>query len=412
MSRIVYLASSRLPTENANGFQVMKMCEGMAALGHDVELFHPWRHQPDEALAGVDPFEYYGIERSFRLQTLPNWDIMRIERRIPVLPFRAMYMAHQLSWGLMGAIRAARRRPDLIYTRSASFAYSAARLGPPCVFEAHLLPSRATTGLIRRFSQRPSLRAVFALTGYAADALAEAGVPRGKLQVLPDAADVAAIESSPSKEEARKQLGLPPDRRIIGYIGRFKTMGKEKGVRDLIRAMADPELRELDPLLVCVGGPMQIVPEYQALAESLGVPSSEIRFLDRVPNTEVPAWLAAVDVGAMPAPEESANGRPGQHDRYANATSPLKLFEYMAAGLPIVAPDIAGVREVMQDGASGLIAPPGDADAIARALTRILSGPELARTLGQGARAAVEEHTWHARAERALDWALNGHAPR
>lgn len=413
MSHIVYLSSARLPTQNANGYQVMKMCEGMAALGHDVELMHPWRHQGDISLADADPFAYYGIERNFRLRTLPNWDLIRIERHVPVVPFRVMYAVHQLSWGLMGSIRAARRKPDLIYTRSASFAYWATRLGPPCAFEAHLLPSRVTTRLIRSFSRRKSMRAVFALTGYAAGALETVGVPPGKLEVLPDAADLDAFADMPSKEDARARLGLPSDRPIIGYVGRFKTMGKEKGVRDLVSALTDPELRELKPLLVCVGGPMDLVPDFMELARSLEIPESQLRFVDRVPNPEVPTWLAAVDVAAMPAPAASANGASAASvDRYSNATSPLKLFEYMAAGLPFVAPDIAGVREVVEDGKGCLIAPPGDSAAIGRALNRLLRDPEEARRLGEGARAAVARHSWRGRAERALDSALNGVSPR
>jgi glycosyltransferase involved in cell wall biosynthesis len=230
-------------------------------------------------------------------------------------------------------------------------------------------------------------------------------VPRHKLEVLPDAADLTAFADAPSTEEARQRLGLPLRRPIIGYVGRFETIGIEKGIRDLIRAMAVSELRRLDPLLLCVGGPMDLAVRYTDLALSLGIPSSALRFVDRVPNPEVPTWLAALDVGAIPAPAAS-DSRFHAAERYRAATSPLKLFEYMAAGLPIVAADLPGVREVLDDGENGLLVPPGNTEALARALRNVLDDATMASTLGDRARRDAARYTWHRRAERALASAL------
>jgi glycosyltransferase involved in cell wall biosynthesis len=395
MSRIVYLYNARLPTEKAHGFQVMKMCEGMAGLGHDVELLHPRR---DSALAATDPFSYYGVSPTFRLRTLANWDVIALERRLPDLPFRVAFRAHELGWALFAARQAAQERPDLIYTRNAPCAYWTARLGRPCAYEAHFPPNRRTKPLVRGFSRRPAVRAVFALTSRTATDLEAAGVPGPKIGVLPDAADLAAFANAPAQDAARRQLRLPLHRRIIGYIGRFETMGKEKGVLDLVRAMAVPELREQDPLLLCVGGPMGPVADYLALARALGVPASALRFVDRVPTPDVPAWLAAVDIGTLPYPDA---------EHYPTAMSPLKLFEYMAAGLPIVATDLPALREVLEDGENAVLVPPGNPDALARALTSMLGDAGAARALGDRARRDAAQYTWHRRAERALAASLH-----
>jgi glycosyltransferase involved in cell wall biosynthesis len=375
----------------------MKMCEGMATLGHDVELLHPWRHQTDPVLAETDPFIYYGIKHTFRLRTVSNWDVIRLERWLPEPALRPLLAAHEVGWGLLAARRAAQANPDLIYTRNASFAYWAARLGLACAFEAHLPPSRRTAPFVRGLSRSSALRAVFALTSHTAAELEAAGMPSQKIEVLPDAADLAAFANAPAKEEARRQLDLPSGRQIIGYIGRFETMGKEKGIRDLIRAMAVPALRRADPLLLCVGGPMDPVTEYLALAGCIGVPSSALRFVDRVPTTEMPTWLAALDVGAMPYPAT---------EHYPTAISPLKLFEYMAAGLPIVATDLPALREVLHDGENALLAAPGNPEALANALSVVLEDAGVARALGDRARRAAAQYTWHRRAERALAFAL------
>jgi glycosyltransferase involved in cell wall biosynthesis len=397
MSHVVYLSSARLPTEKAHGFQIMKMCEGIAALGHEVDLFHPQRHQTDSSLVGMDPFTYYGVAPTFRVSTLPNVDVIRYGKRLPDIPFRLVFAAHAMGWAAMAARRTARMRPDLVYTRDVPLAYWASRSGCPCAFEAHLSPTVRTTPLIRGFSKRASTRAVFALTSYTANDLRAAGVPGHKLEVLPDAADLAAFAGAPAKEDARRQLDLPADRPIIGYIGRFHTMGKEKGITDLIRAMADPELRRLDPLLLCVGGPMDPVNEYIALGGSLGVPTSALRFVDRVATPTVPTWVAALDVGTMPYPNT---------EHYATAMSPLKLFEYMAAGLPIVATDLPSVREVLTDGENGYLVPAAAPASLAATLTRVLTDTAGAQAVAARARHDAVHYTWERRAQRALGRAL------
>ncbi len=83
--------------------------------------------------------------------------------------------------------------------------------------------------------------------------------------------------------------------------------------------------------------------------------------------------------------------------------SPLKVYEYMAAGLPVVASRIGQLAELIQDGVNGLLCPPGDSVALAGALYRLYSKPELSARLGQAARATVlREHTWEAVVQRIL----------
>src|SRR5215207_113611 len=105
-NRIAYLSLARLPTEKANGYQTMKMCEALARLGLEVELYHPRRFQADPALRDVDPFDYYSIEPIFRIRTLPGLDPMYRGRRLPSAVLSAANVSHRVAWAGLAAGKA------------------------------------------------------------------------------------------------------------------------------------------------------------------------------------------------------------------------------------------------------------------------------------------------------------------
>jgi glycosyltransferase involved in cell wall biosynthesis len=136
-----------------------------------------------------------------------------------------------------------------------------------------------------------------------------------------------------------------------------------------------------------------------ALAATLGV-ADRLEMTGLVPSSDVGAHLARATVLVLPNVATTIS------DRY---TSPLKLFEYLWTGLPIVASDLAAIREVLTDGRTALLVPPGDVGALARALVRVSTDRTLASALGTAARALAPQFTWHARAAR-LEVALAGAA--
>jgi glycosyltransferase involved in cell wall biosynthesis len=110
-----------------------------------------------------------------------------------------------------------------------------------------------------------------------------------------------------------------------------------------------------------------------------------------VAPTQVPGLLASMDVAVCPYPKQ----------RFY--FSPLKVYEFMAAGLPVVASRIGQLGELIEDEMTGLLCPPGDTTALADALDRLRRDPVLRRRLGQAARAsAIRDHTWHAVVDRIL----------
>jgi glycosyltransferase involved in cell wall biosynthesis len=137
---------------------------------------------------------------------------------------------------------------------------------------------------------------------------------------------------------------------------------------------------------------MEVVNAYLELARECGVAPERLRFIDRVPNYEVPRVIRAADVVVVPFPYT---------DHYATV-SPLKLFEYMAAGVPIVATELPSIREALRHASNAWLVKPGDPVALAEGLQFVLENPELQAKLAKQAYADVQANTWERRAGEIL----------
>jgi glycosyltransferase involved in cell wall biosynthesis len=168
----------------------------------------------------------------------------------------------------------------------------------------------------------------------------------------------------------------------------------------------DVAARVPEARVVIVGGQTnwtQDDPDIAALAErarELGV-ADRVELRGHVPYDRVPSVLAAASVALLPLPDEPVARL---------FTSPLKLFDYMAAGVPIVASDLPALREVLRHEENALLARPDDPDAFAAAVQRLFVDPALAARLGRQARTDVEAYSWDARAHALLDF-LDDAAP-
>lgn len=388
--QLIYLSNARLPTEKANGFQIMKMCQAFARQ-QEVTLIHPRRRQPLE-LQGKTPWNYYGIRASFTIQPLPTVDL---EPHLPQYWYQLQVASHLVAT-LFYTLRLW-NRSDVVFFSRDRFSMSALLALRPLVkatlvFEAHLFPSRSAARFVALFKR---LDRLVVITHQLKRLFVEAGMPKEKVLVAPDAVDLSQFQISENKTQCRQRLGLPLERPIIGYVGRFQAMGMEKGIPELIQAMKYLLEWQPDnpPLLLCVGGPMESVPHYKRIAQQEGIRSDCLFFHDRVPNSEVPYWMRACDIGTIPW---------GWNKFSAYYTSPMKLFEYMAAGTPIVASDLPSLREVLRHEENAILVAPDDAFSLAEGLQRLLLNQQLATRLAQQAALDVRKYTWEKRAEQIL----------
>jgi len=196
---------------------------------------------------------------------------------------------------------------------------------------------------------------------------AEEGCPRAKMVLIPNGVRDEALEVTADAAAKRRELGLAAGTPIVGAVSRLAW---KKGITHLLDAV--PHVLESVPeARVVLAGDGPLRQELEAQAAALGV-RERVIFLGSRPDTiEV---MSAFDVFALPSVVEGMS----------NA-----LLEAMAAGRPVVATDVGGNPEVVVDGETGLLVPPGDSVPLAAALVKLLQAPELAAEMGAAGRRRV-----------------------
>ena len=390
ITRVLYVANVRLPTEQAHGHAIVRMCEGLAGAGAEVELWH----SRDNGDATRSVFEFYSARPSFAVRKIANVDVIPLERWLPPAAMRYLTGAQAATWAWYSARLASGRGAQLYLTRDLWSAWWLTGRGLPVVVEIHIPPEGPTRRLLPLLGRRPSLVSAVALTEGGREKLVAAGLPRRRVEVLRSGVDVSAYSGLASRSECRRRCGLPATRPIVGYVGRFRTVGLEKGIPELIRAVGRLRSRPGPaPLLVCVGGPAAPVAGYRALAAECGLDPDSVVFHDRVPSAEVPIWIGALDVAVVPTPAAA---------HFADYASPLKIPEYLAAGTPIVATDLPAHREVLTHARTAWLVKPGSPDALAEGISTLLADPGRRVEMASQARAAAGAFDWRRRAERML----------
>lgn len=386
MTRLAYLANLRLPTEKAHGVQIAQQCDGFVDAGARVALVAPTRHNPIE----VDVATYYDLPPRFRVVHVPAFDVIPFAGRLPRRVAAAVVLANgaRVASRLISAVLPA--APDLIHTRDVQIAAAAVSSGLPTVYECHSRPGPHRAIVLRRIAK--ALRGVVTLTSILADELERLGVPGDRILVAPDAVRTARFWGLPSRMEACRRLDVPEEVLRIGYVGRFETVGNDKGVGDLVDATARLAARGFPVELTCVGGTSEEQAPLRRRAAAAGLAASRLRLVAHRPHAEVPLWMRTFDVAVLPLPDR---------EFLAKYVSPLKLFEYQAAGLPIVVTDLPSLREVLRP-EDAVFVQPGDPGSLAAGLGRVLLDAALRTTLGATGERRAANHTWTARGERIL----------
>ena len=348
MKQIIYHFRTR--GTGPEGVHIAGIAEGFEAAGYQVTFVSPTDRDPREH-RGSNPFQQ---KRESVLQ--------KLSRQAPQLIFEMGEIAYNRS--ALKKMRAVAADCDWLYERYAFFGHAAhsvaAELKRPYALEVNELSGddRVRPQVLTRLcasNERKVLQsahAVFPVSRYLADRIIQLGVSARRVHVVPNGVDAAAFFGRPlaSRTAVRRRHGLAAQDTLFVFVGWFVPWHQ---LERLLAAFARSFSNRPECKLVLAGdGPLR-----QTLVEAAGRLQIEKQLIlpGAIEYTAIPEFLAAADVGLVPA---------------VNAyRSPIKLFEYMASGLPVVAADVEAVRSVLPDAQARLLFDQSDVADLARALS-------------------------------------------
>jgi glycosyltransferase involved in cell wall biosynthesis len=367
--KLTYIANARIPTEKAHGIQIMKMCEAFVCAEVNVELIVPMRLNPIKQ----DPFKYYGIEKKFTITRIPCIDLVKFGR--------VGFLFQSISFTVFSFLYLLFKNDiDVIYSRDELPLLSASLLKKRTFWEVH---TNRFNIFVRWLLGR--VDGVVSITRGLKNFYINRGVDKGKVLVSPDGVDIFEFQIKKSKEECRKELELPIDKKIILYTGHLYDWKGAQVLADTAKQLKDNEL------VVFVGGTEKDLKMFKKRNEYL----KNILIVGYRSHQEIPIWLKAADVLVLP--------NTGNKDISRLYTSPMKLFEYMASGVPIIASDLPSIREVLNE-QNAILVQSGDSKSFASGIREALNNKELADMISSWALLGVEKYTWKNRAKSILDF--------
>jgi glycosyltransferase involved in cell wall biosynthesis len=364
--RIAAIAGSSIPSDTANSIQVMKACSALAQLGHELTLLVPRTRQRSI----VDLKSHYGLGTDFPIEWLSS-------------PSRRLF-----TWQSVQRARAL--HADLLYTWFPQSAVFGLLNRIPTVFEIHLQPTGALgPAWHRAFASLRGRKRLASITQALVDVLERRHNIRFKADevvIAPNGVELERFASLPDPVTARRALNLPPASTVMCTGHLYAGRGA-----DLFLALAK-ELPQAH--FVWVGGRAEDIATWRSRAQS-----DNVTFTGFIPNRDLPLYQSAADILLM-SYSRSIMGSSGSGDS-ASVASPMKMFEYMAAGRAIVTSDLPVIREVLNE-RNAVFCEPDDLGKWKVEIEGLLADESRRLSLGGQARQDVQGYTWSARAERIM----------
>jgi len=371
-----YIENIRYPSERAHSYQITMTCTALRNLGVNPTLIVPDRKlappaQEDLLTSRLTP--------DFPILRLPVIDALA---HAPLWLSRPAYLLERFTFQRAVHRFAIRHHADIWYTRDPWMVPAFAQLGRRVVLELH----DASGSKLKRLARiRRQIWKYVVITSGLKDVLISAGVLPDDILVAPDAYDPNDFTNMDDRTAVRKNWGVPDNAIVTLYAGSFYPW---KGVDLVVDAWpkTDPTAH-----LVMIGGPINELTRIRETVRKRSI--SRVHCFNMLPHTEVVRQFSGADIGLLPTSPLHVVGR--------SYTSPLKLFEYLAAGLPILASDVPSSREILTEDIAQFFS--SSESQFLSALQRMENTGWRQRASAR-AKVIVQPFTWRNRTKSIVQW--------
>lgn len=381
---IIYVSNTRFPTKKAHGINIIKTCEALALRGVEVTLIVPrYKNSLKE-----DGISYAGGQKGFQIKYIPV--------RVDVLSFGwfGYWMNRALfALGVLFAKELRESKRKIILTRDELSVLSLRLLGHIVFYDLHGFPAR---------KQWFWKHMVYGASGFIVTSNAKVErcmrmfkISREKIVVAPNGFDPAlfSLPGTENKKHLRKKLLLPENKNIILYTGHLYDWKGASVLAETAKALTDR-------CFVFVGGTLRDVENFSRKYGTI----ENIIIKGYEPHERIPQYLKSADVLVLPNSRKSKDKNFALHSEYD--TVPIKLFEYMASGTPIVASDLPSIREFLDEESTVFVEADNPKD-LESGIEAVLRDSILACRISERARVVSAAYTWEMRAEKIINFVEN-----
>ncbi len=369
--KITYLSHSIIPSRFANSVHVMKMCQAFANNGHDVTLLAKEGEQLKK-----DAYTYYGVKNNFHIQKFSQYKPKA---------FSALSYLYQIQKYLKNTTNI-----DLLYSRHMYCALNVRHLQVPIIFEAHDRPRhKMEIWMLNTLFQSKNFFKLICISKPLAEEYLKIfkNLPANKIQIAQDGAD--PIEPSHSRETSLT-FSYRNDKIQVGYIGHLYPGRGVEIIIDLAKECPDMDFH-------IIGGLEKDILYWRNNTQSL----NNLHIHGFIDPSLGDRYRSHMDVLLAPYQAKVAVG--GNKGNTVEWMSPLKIFEYMAAGKAIIASDLTAIKEILHHNENALLVQHDDMNAWKSALLRLKTDETNRQNLGKNALELLKnEYTWQARAKNIL----------